>query len=75
MYADLEKLRELIVPTTDEEARASMARYEASFPRNPLFVCSLGKELCEEYFAIANEVLAARDVQRLQGQERGNDCQ
>jgi hypothetical protein len=49
MRADLSKLKLLIRPSTDEQARASMQRYETSEPNSPGYVMGLESELQVEY--------------------------
>jgi hypothetical protein len=55
MKADLEKLRAVILPTSEEAVRASMKAYEAE-PYEPGFVPALEHEMHEEFLACAKKV-------------------
>lgn len=53
MRADLNKLRLLIRPSTEEQARTSMHRYETSEPDAPGYVMGLESDLQVEYLTCA----------------------
>ena len=57
MRADLEKLKLIIRPSTEAQARASMEQFEATAPIKGNLVHGLESDLREEYLTCALQVV------------------